>query len=203
MQRIFRNRSGFTLVELLVVIAIIGILIALLLPAVQAAREAARRTQCSNNLKQIALGFVTHEDSIGHFPTGGWGHRWFADPNAGYDQKQPGCWPYNVLEYIEQSGLREIAKGSPNVPVDIVQILTAKLPNFYCPTRRANVVVPWTGTAGMMNISPPAGTILAGRTDYGANGGSIVAHDAATRPILRTTGFSRGPSANNPATIAA
>ncbi len=82
-------RRGFTLVELLVVITIIGILIGLLLPAVQSAREAARRTQCSNNIRQLALAALQHETANRSLPSGGWGWGWVGDPDHGYGLGSP------------------------------------------------------------------------------------------------------------------
>src|SRR3954453_2916900 len=93
---------GFTLVELLVVIAIIGILVALLLPAIQAAREAARRTQCKNHLKQIAVACLNYESSQKAFPAGGWGFRWMGDPDRGMGRGQPGGWIFQVCSYLEE-----------------------------------------------------------------------------------------------------
>ena len=92
-----RPRRGFTLVELLVVIAIIGVLVALLLPAVQSAREAARRTQCQNNLKQLGLAFHNFHDTRGALP-----------PGTGSDPCCWGTWQVLVMPYLEQKTLEEL-----------------------------------------------------------------------------------------------
>src|SRR5438477_1471476 len=88
-------KKAFTLVELLVVIAIIGMLVALLLPAVQAARESARRSQCTNNLKQLGVAMHNYADTYrGAFPVGGYNYGW-------------GTWLVGLLPYIEQQNLYE------------------------------------------------------------------------------------------------
>ena len=110
-RQLSRRGRGFTLVELLVVIAIIAVLIGLLLPAVQSAREAARRTQCKNHLKQIGLGCITHLDARKHLPSGGWGSRYTADPNRGLGPDQPGSWYYGILPFIELQTLADLGKG--------------------------------------------------------------------------------------------
>ena len=92
-----RSRGGFTLVELLVVIAIIGVLVALLLPAVQAAREAARRSQCSNNLRQFSLGCLNHESANKRLPAG------FTSLPGNYDVHH--TWAAFTLPYLEQGAL--------------------------------------------------------------------------------------------------
>ena len=109
--------AGFSLVELLVAITIIGILIALLLPAVQAARESARRMQCGNNLKQLALAALSHESAFKFFPTGGWNKYWLGHPDRGFDKRQPGGWVYNVLPFIEQQSLHDLGACSGNVTI--------------------------------------------------------------------------------------
>src|SRR5690348_16086715 len=95
-----RRSSGFTLIELLVVIAIIAVLIALLLPAVQQAREAARRSQCKNNLKQIGLGLHNYHDTFRIFPYGGTGdqnYNWGAGISTGHGIFN---WRGHILPYI-------------------------------------------------------------------------------------------------------
>jgi prepilin-type N-terminal cleavage/methylation domain-containing protein/prepilin-type processing-associated H-X9-DG protein len=126
-----RRRPAFTLVELLVVIAIIGVLVALLLPAVQAAREAARRIQCSNHLKQIGLGFQLHHDTYNACPTGGSGvdvARTLAGGVPATLGEQSWNWTYQILPYIEQANLYQ------NLDDETVKSTPIKI--YFCPSRR-------------------------------------------------------------------
>ena len=127
-----KDRRGFTLVELLVVIAIIGILIALLLPAVQAAREAARRMACTNNMKQIGLAMHTHCDSQGYLPAG------FTTPPP---QGGPSLtWVTSLMNYFEQGEVYDLADMTQSFSLVNAagkvnyQIISVKLPGMLCPS---------------------------------------------------------------------
>ncbi len=138
------ERRAFTLVELLVVITIIGILIGLLLPAVQSAREAARRLQCTNNLKQLALACHSHQQAIGLLPSlGGPTYRWhmtYINGTPAVTPKQHGGWGFQVLPYIEATSVWMGGSATTDIERSIVAIST---PNtlFFCSSRRRPEVV--------------------------------------------------------------
>ena len=133
------NRAGFTLIELLVVIAIIGVLVALILPAVQQAREAANRVSCENHLKQIGLGFHGHHDAFKTLPTGGWD--WWSSPaytngTPQIGEPQTAGWGFQILMFLEADN---VWKGGPG-PTDQDRskfAVGAKNALFFCPTRRS------------------------------------------------------------------
>ncbi|MCA9235630.1 MAG: DUF1559 domain-containing protein [Planctomycetales bacterium] len=139
-----RRTTAFTLVELLVVIAIIGILVALLLPAIQAAREAARRTQCINQLRQMAIAMQNHVSAQGTFPSGG------SQPNPRVENYTTGSmsnpgrpngankqglgWGYQILPYLEQNAVHNLLTGK-----DLQQTIVDL---YFCPSRRTPTSTP-------------------------------------------------------------
>ena len=162
----FRSKKrGFTLVELLVVIAIIGILVGLLLPAVQAAREAARRMQCSNNVKQLVLSLHNYHDAFRSFPA----QAVFGPGRAPFTLPYHHTWLEGILPYVEQTPLFEATNRF--IPVWGQLIVSARVPSIRCPSDTsydrvlaAHQITPtsyagsegfhWWETAGVGNWAP-------------------------------------------------
>ncbi len=165
---------GFTLVELLVVIAIIGILVALLLPAIQAAREAARRSQCSNNLKNIGLAMLNHHDSKKTFPPG----NVMDNTNIGSSGYFNG-WTTEIMPYAEDPALKSLYNTSLDVSRSndafVKQFRETQVPLYSCPSDfQMELVVPHSGPANGGNTAefPPGGVGIEFMTaSYRANAG--------------------------------
>ena len=174
-----KSVRGFTLVELLVVIAIIGILISLLLPAVQAAREAARRAQCINHLKQLSLACLNHESAVKELPTAGWVPLSVGNPDAGFGMTQPGGWLYNILPYMEQIALfkNQEALTGLALQAQAQALMQTPLDVMYCPSRRPTQLYPDLTTK--YNLDP--GTMAAVAGIFGLGRRSVLSTTLAAR----------------------
>jgi prepilin-type N-terminal cleavage/methylation domain-containing protein/prepilin-type processing-associated H-X9-DG protein len=199
----FRLRQGgFTLVELLVVIAIIGILIALLLPAIQSAREAARRMECQNHLKQLGLAMQNYVDTRKCYPSLGYGIPWAPHPDRGIGTDQPGSHFYSILAFMEEKSLTKLGAGvgydnmtDQRLLDGNVLLISTPLSVFFCPSRRAANV---SALNGINFIQKPT---LCGQlngvasNDYAANGGEARmwnTGDPGTLPVPRDFNWGNG-----------
>jgi prepilin-type N-terminal cleavage/methylation domain-containing protein len=138
------RRSGVSLIEVLVVLGVIGVLISLLGPAVQSARERARQTQCRNNLRQIGIAVHNHESQFGHIVSCGWEMRWIGEPSRGFGPNQPGGWIYNLLPTIDRADL--LTLGISSDPAERLRqqqaLVRTPISLLRCPTRNAPELSP-------------------------------------------------------------
>jgi len=185
-----RRRLAFTLIELLVVMAIISILISLLVPAVQKVRESASRTQCENNMKNIALATMNFHDVWGHFPQGG-----------GYDPANDNpairafyfSWTFHIYPFLEQDALYKLVPVVDDVTTVPAAVLTTldKTPvkAYYCPTRRS------PGTLYHDRASCDyAGNMGTTSTGTGVNNGIIVMNSAKNYKKVKIANVTDGTS---------
>lgn len=169
-----RRDGGFTLVELIIVVGIVSAVLALLLPAVQSAREAARATACRNHLAQLTKAVLHHESSMRHLPSGGWGDAWLGVSDRGSGAGQPGGWTFSILPFIEESALMDTVAGA--TAGDVVaryQALTATpVSLFACPSRRSSSPLPMVTASFLAALDASVSLPVATRSDYAANAGT-------------------------------
>ena len=194
-----RTRNGFTVIELLVVIALIAVLIALLLPAVQGAREAARRISCQNHLKQIGLAVYNFSDTYSTLPTSG-NNGTISHPNSGGSGsstpffQQAGLF-YQILPYLEQQAAYQ---GTDS------EVMGQVVPAYYCPTRRAAVkrdngsglLIALNDYAVPLWKNSTAGAGLGGSSGACWNMWKDTQGDDVNHPFYRNTMFVRGGKRN-------
>jgi prepilin-type N-terminal cleavage/methylation domain-containing protein len=203
--KLFTSRAGFTLVELLVVIAIIGVLVGLLLPAVQSAREAARRSQCGSNLKQLAIAVLTYSSAKQRFPPGVLADGLCSNP-AAYNQNIGPNWAVLVLPFIEQKGLYDASSAGilnylQNADTAAVSgdvswitingtgnsIVSQQVKSFLCPSDVGN-------RTRWVQGSSVGGGIPWARGNYGANAGCAYYVDGSNKAYSKTgTGVAGDP----------
>lgn len=205
----FRRRSGFTLIELLVVIAIIAILIALLLPAIQQAREAARRTQCTNNLKQLGLGLQVYVETFEVLPPGtGSTHDAATNPWTAGDHRK-GSMLLKVLPYIDLITLYDMINFDGDVEAKSADdspwagrndtVLGATIEAFLCPSATHHTANAYTfnGVSRPAQISNYAPSL--GAQEFGSQGGSCTEYEYVDGYF--GTGIVGHGSTNNPSEI--
>ena len=168
--RIYRRKNAFTLVELLVVITIIGIIMALALPTLNAARESARILQCKNNLRQLGMAAQVHNAEQMVLPSGGWGWQFAGAPSRGFRELQPGGWTYNILPFMDNVALH-------NMPGP--KRFQTPVPQFHCPSKRTPILYPFVHSDPVMccadqGLKSPVsmGVTMIARSDYAGNGGT-------------------------------
>ncbi len=138
-----RERTGVTIVELVVTISIITILASLAMPAVQSAREAARKTSCRNKVRQCGLALANFESTHRQFPSDGWGWAWVADASIGRQLDGPGGWVSSILPQFELNDLFELT----HTPQGRLQAVATPIEVLVCPSRRAAGAYPYTQLA--------------------------------------------------------
>jgi type II secretory pathway pseudopilin PulG len=163
---------------MLIVLAIIAVLVALILPAIQAARESARRASCQNNLAEIGRALINYHDTFGTFPYGGWGNQWVGIADGGVGKNQPGGWLYSLLPFIEEGDLHDLGgRLSGAAAHDAVSLrLRTPLNLFVCPSRRQCVPLPISDSFPSVRTPRPYGAVThVARSDYAINAGTAVA----------------------------